>query len=357
MSNLRVKWEKAVRLRRQRGQAQAAIAGARRAGRTGPPVLVTNLALMGDIVLCTGVAAALRERLSQSPLLFACLPRWREVPEGDPALDGVLDVRSLYEVRALARSGLFETVYVLDIPIPNLLDYLDGTPHIFRYGPPTTGDWFTHGKNLMALYEQNAGLAEGDARPRLWVRREDRQYADALFSEGGLTGDGPIIALHTQSSEETKNWPQEKFAALITRWQAARGARFVVVGGPGEAAALASLPGVTHLAGRLTIRQTAAVIARCDFFVGLDSGLAYIAEAVETPGLVILGATTAVTCGPRDHHLFSFVRAPEACEPACHRVCTRSPFCVTALGVDMVDLALQEAWGRARKAEGVCASQ
>lgn len=355
MSNLEVKWEKGVRTWRQRAQARALIAAARAAGRTGPACLITNLAQMGDVVLCAGVAAVLRARLPQSPLLFAAQPRWHGALEGDPALDGVLDAQSLYEIRALARSGLFETVYVLDVPIPTLLNYLDGVPHIFRYAPPTTGDWFSHGKNLIAFYEQNAGLSEGEAGPRLWLRPEDRQFAETLFAEQGLAGRGPVIALHTHSSMESKNWPLERWAALVTRWVAMRGAHFLVLGGPGEASALASLPGVTSLVGQLTLKQTAAVIARSDFFLGLDSGLAYVAEAVGTPGLVVLGSTVTETSGPRDHALFSSVRAPGACLPACHRACDREPLCITALSVDAVDAALQAAWERTRKGEPSCA--
>lgn len=358
MTSLQEKWDKGLRTWRQRAQARAFVADARRRGRGGPACLVTNLSQMGDVVLSAGVVAALRRRFPDAPLIFAGQPRWLEVLEGDPDIDGLLGVQSLFEVRALARSGLFGTVYVLDIPIPTLLSYLDGLPNIYRYAPPTTGDWFTLGKNLMALYEQNAGLDEGEAAPRVWVRPEDQQMADTVLGDHGLAlgaESGPLIAVHTQSSMASKNWPLDCWAALIARWTE-RGARFVVLGGPGEAEELRALPGVTHLAGQLSVKQTAGLIARCDFFVGLDSGLAYVSEAVGTPGLVILGATVQETSGPRSSK-FSFVRAPDACRPACHRACTQQPLCITHLGVAAVDRALEQAWARVgRKEAAACAS-
>lgn len=344
MTSLRTKWQKGLRTRRLLAQARAAVTQARREGLDGPPLLVTCLAQMGDVVLCAGVAAALRARHPRSPLLFAAQPTWLPLLEGDPTVNGALGAQTFYEVRALAGAGIFEKVYVLDIPMPSLLSYFDGLHNIFRYAPPTTGDWFTYGKNLMLLYEQNAGLAEGEARPRVWLRPEDRDAADALFARHGLNDGLPVFALHTHSSMESKNWPLDRWAALVTRWNAGSGARFLALGGPGEASALSSLPGVIHLAGQLSLKQTAAVIARCDFFLGLDSGLAYISEAVGTPGLVVLGATVVETSGPRDAELFSFVRAPGACVPACHRACTQMPLCIMALDVDAVDQSLQSAW-------------
>ncbi len=348
MTSLQDKWDKAGRVWRQKRQAQALLAEAGRAGRTGPKCLVVNTAQMGDVVLSAGVVAALRARMPQSTVLFAGVQTWLRVVEGDPNIDGALAVQSLYEVRALAKSGLFDTVYVLDIPIPTLLNYLDGIPRVFRYGPPTTGDWFTYGRNLMSFYEANAGLDEGEARPRVWVGAEDAARADALFAKHGLSPQTPLIALHTHSSMAAKNWAGDGFAALTARWQERHGARFVVVGGPNEGQAVAHVPGVVNLAGQLSVKETAAVIARCDFFVGPDSGLAYVAEAMGTPGLVLLGATVPETSGPRASS-FSFVRAPGACLPACHRACVRVPLCISALGVDQVDRALQMAWDRRAK--------
>lgn len=354
MTSLQQKWDKGRRTWRLRAQARALVQDARRRGLTGPACLITNLSQMGDVVLSAGIVAALRRRFPDSPLVFAGQPRWLEILTDDPNVDGLLGAQSLFEVRALAQLGLFGTVYVLDIPIPNLLSYLDALPNIYRYAPPTTGDWFTQGKNLMALYEQNAGLEEGEAAPRVWVRPEDHETAARLAPEA--SGRGPLIAVHTHSSMASKNWPMENWAVLIERWTAEQGARFMVLGGPGEAEELRGLPSVTHLAGRLTVKETAALIARCDFFVGLDSGLAYVAEAVGTPGLVILGATVRETSGPRSSQ-FSYVRAPEACLPACHRACRRQPLCITHLGVNSVDRALAQAWRCAgRKEAASCAS-
>lgn len=355
VNNLANKWQKLLRARRSIRQAQTLVAAAKARGRTGPACLIVNLAQMGDIILSAGIAAALRDKLPHSPLVFAAPAQWVSILEGDPVLDGVVGVHSLHEARALARSGLFQTTYILDIPIPKLLGYFDGVPGVFRYDAPTTADWFTFNRPLMSFYEANAGLPGGSARPRVWLRSEDRVYADNLFSQHKLSADnGPIIALHTHSSMAAKNWPADRFAALVSRWHAKHGASFVVIGGLGEGTLLNNRPGVVHCAGQLSVKQTAAVIARSDFFVGPDSGLAYVAEAMQTPGLIILGATVPETSGPRDAS-FSYIRPVGACLPACHRACDRAPLCITSLDVDTVDAALERAWQAHARRQTPCA--
>ncbi len=351
VSSVRERIGKAARSTNLIAQTRRLIASARAKRCTGQALLITNLAQMGDVVLCLGVAAALRERNPDAILLMAVQPEWHELIQDDPILDGTLSARTFFEIRTLCRAGLLDRTYLLDIPIPTLLHYFDDTLNIFRYAPPTTGDWYTQGKHLMALYEQNAGLAEGEAQPRIYIRSEDSLTVEPLWTEVvNLPFSGPIIALHTHSSMAAKNWPVERFAELIDRWKARHGARFIVVGGPGEGENLKSRDNVALAAGTLSPRQTAEVIRRADYFIGLDSGMAYIAEAVGTPGFILLGATTKETSGPRSPD-FTFLRPTSACQPACHRACTRTPLCILALDVDTVDATIETAFLRTQRWE------
>jgi heptosyltransferase-2 len=46
-----------------------------------------------------------------------------------------------------------------------------------------------------------------------------------------------------------------------------------------------------HAAGEATLIETAALIARCETFVGNDSGLMHLAEAVGVPVVALFGPT------------------------------------------------------------------
>ncbi|MCX6021157.1 MAG: glycosyltransferase family 9 protein [Chloroflexi bacterium] len=88
-------------------------------------------------------------------------------------------------------------------------------------------------------------------------------------------------------------------AALLAR----RGFRIVVVGGPEEtelAATVASglTPAPINLAGRTTVGQLTAALARCDAFLGSDSGVMHLAAAAGTPIAAIFGPSNDRAWGP-----------------------------------------------------------
>ncbi|MEI6516581.1 MAG: glycosyltransferase family 9 protein, partial [bacterium] len=97
----------------------------------------------------------------------------------------------------------------------------------------------------------------------------------------------------------------------------------------------AGVEGVRVLAGDLTIRETASLIAQAGLFIGGDSGLAHLAVALGTP--------TVVLFGPSDHRKWgvegprnAIVRRDLACSPCFifgyHKFC-HSISCMTGITV------------------------
>ena len=61
---------------------------------------------------------------------------------------------------------------------------------------------------------------------------------------------------------------------------------------------LAALPDAIDLAGRLTLPEAAACLARCRLFVGNDSGLMHLAAAAGAATLGLFGPTPASEYAP-----------------------------------------------------------
>ena len=137
--------------------------------------------------------------------------------------------------------------------------------------------------------------------PVAWTAPEDRARAAALLPSGR-----PIIGLSPTANWSQKVWPADRFAALFQALD--RGAIPAVFAGPGEAERamaaplLAALPDAIDLVGRLSLPEVAACLARCDLFVGNDSGLMHLAAAAGVPTLGLFGPTPAqeyAPAGPR----------------------------------------------------------
>ena len=61
---------------------------------------------------------------------------------------------------------------------------------------------------------------------------------------------------------------------------------------------LEALPGAINLAGRLTLPEIAAFLARSRLFIGNDSGLMHLAAASGVPTLGLFGPTNAAAYAP-----------------------------------------------------------
>ncbi|MEO8376743.1 MAG: glycosyltransferase family 9 protein, partial [Candidatus Sumerlaeota bacterium] len=107
-----------------------------------------------------------------------------------------------------------------------------------------------------------------------------------------------LLAINPGAGFITKRWPPENFVqlakALITR----SGYRPIVLWGPGEeslrdavAAGLASHDVI--VAPPTSVRELAAMVSLCSFFVGGDTGPTHLAGIFSVPVLSIFGATDA----------------------------------------------------------------
>src|ERR1700733_2157592 len=137
--------------------------------------------------------------------------------------------------------------------------------------------------------------------PVAWTSAEDRARAAML-----LPREHPIIGLGPTANWAPKVWPAERFAALFHALRSGPlpGAIPAVFAGPSDAERamaaplLAALPDAVDLVGRLSLPEVAACLARCDVFVGNDSGLMHLAAAAGAPTLGLFGPTPAAEYAP-----------------------------------------------------------
>lgn len=121
---------------------------------------------------------------------------------------------------------------------------------------------------------------------------------------------GPLIGLQVASfpTKDYRNWPAEYFAslaqAICAEWP---GAHFLIYGGAEEQARTRWLKEqldarATLYAGRLTLRETAALMSLTDLYIGVDTGPTHIMSAFDIPivGLYHCLSSSRLT-GPLDH--------------------------------------------------------
>lgn len=94
------------------------------------------------------------------------------------------------------------------------------------------------------------------------------------------------------------------------------------------------------LVGKLTLKETAEVMALATVVVGNDSGLAHLAAALGVPTIMIFGPTPHLSLGQMPPHV-TILRAGLACEPcwlrARFRECAGEMHCLQQVTVEQVE--------------------
>jgi heptosyltransferase-2 len=157
------------------------------------------------------------------------------------------------------------------------------------------------------------------------------------------------VAVGLGAREPKRRWPVERYAKVLNAISSSRSIRVLLLGGGDvrqDADALQRLlPAAENRVGSLPIEAVPQALSQCDIFVGNDSALLHLAQAVGLPSVVI-------SCHPRTapcHHPNSPSRfgpilknsvaiQPPAALPGCERGCVATlPHCILGIEVDEVE--------------------
>lgn len=111
-----------------------------------------------------------------------------------------------------------------------------------------------------------------------------------------LDGEERFIAIAPGARWPSKRWPAERFRTLAVKLARAHGLRVLLLGDANDRDAASGISealgdGCVDATGRTGIVESAALLERCVGFVGNDSGLMHLAEAVGVPVTALFGPT------------------------------------------------------------------
>jgi ADP-heptose:LPS heptosyltransferase len=237
---------------------------------------------LGDIVACEPVVRHLKEINPGATVCWVVRAPYRELLDSNPHVDAVITVECLTEWMIIKNHHRYDRV--VDLHVNYRTCPCCGIPLIKNRGNPFVDGhiWLDRG-NLLEAFSQGAGLPKLSDQPRVYIQDAHRAKVDAL--------DLPeqFCVVHRHSNDLDKDWPEERWRDLISWMILGLHLKVVEVGlsdaDPGER----FRPEYRSLRGQTGILETAEVIRRATLFVGIDSGPAHLANAVGTPGVILLG--------------------------------------------------------------------
>ena len=148
---------------------------------------------------------------------------------------------------------------------------------------------------ILDVVEQGTQTQAANRHTDYIVMPAESAAARALLkqSTGGASGELIGLVVESHPAGAHRDWPIENFVSLAQRLQREQPDRyFVLIGGPLPDAKVEALQHVLgnrliNLSGKLSLRESAAVINELDLYVAVDTGPSHIAAALGTPSVVM----------------------------------------------------------------------
>lgn len=306
----------------------------------GPAILVINVSRIGDTLLVTPALRAIAGAYPDADISVLCHPNRAEVLRHLPFVTRVASITkrtALFKGWLNTRRFDYAFVYGFDKPLVNYALRVAKRVIAFKQGMTRLDEQLYRAVDVPAFQSEHSvlqllrlpaaiGIAPAGLRIAYHVTPKEEEWAQRRILVDVPRGAGPVVGLQVASfhTKSYRDWPIQHFAEATQRLgQAWPRAHFLIFGGAAERVRtewLAQHLGdrATHYAGRLTLRETAALMSRIDLYVGVDTGPTHIMSAFDRPlvGLYHCFSPSGLI-GPLEHPCFYPIDHPRpyGCAP------------------------------------------
>ena len=183
-------------------------------------------------------------------------------------------------------------------------------------------------QNIIEHNMLRLGIDKYDYKATYYLSEEEKDWAKQETNQF----DKPILAICTKSKEPVKNWPQANWLELIQNLRPKYS--IIQLGDEKEP----FFEWVHRYAGKLSMRESAAILSTASYFIGPDSLLMHIANGLDIPSTIIFGGSRPVGCFGYSENV-NLKSSPE-CSPCWihegYESCDHDFICMTAISVEEV---------------------
>lgn len=254
-------------------------------------ILFITASRIGDAVLSTGLLDYIARTQPRAKVTIVCGPLCTSLFEGYPLVERIIPLakKKRHGHWVDLWKDVVGTRWDMVVDLRNsAVSRLIRAKQRHVFGP--------HIDKSLHKAEQNAAVMKLDEVPdlKIWPTTDQQAVALDFIPEGS-----PVLGVGPTANWLAKTWPADRFIDVVKAITAPDGklpgARVAVFAAPGEEEAayevLRSVPDDLQIdvIAKTDPGTAAATIARCDFYIGNDSGLTHCAAAAGVETLSLFG--------------------------------------------------------------------
>ena len=318
-------------------------------------VLIIRPGALGDLIVTLPTLGAIRNHFCNAQIEIMGYTTYLELVKGRFYADAVsrfdqADITPLFVKNVQIPTSLIKRFGSMDLIIAFVSDNehvlvnnlkATGARRVSHYEPfPSESDQI-HIVDHFLKFLNSVGIPYSDEIPKIFLQNDDILFGNDFMKDKIVNIKKYLVAIHPGSGSRQKCWPVDYFAELIIWLKDKMGILPIIVAGPSDIEIVERLRLKVKdnfiLADRLPLPGLAAIIKRCNLFVGNDSGITHLAAAVGTRTIAIFGSTDSNIWGPRGEQVRILCKKFHCnpCLPDTRRNCF-SPVCLDTVTVDDV---------------------
>ena len=331
-------------------------------------VVLVRASRIGDFLCATPAFRALRAALPEAEITITTLPLLQELVERSPYLDRFVAfpgfpgiAEQFFDARCAAQFFQQMQQERFDLAIQMQGSGVYSNPFTLMLGARLTAGFVRQGDpagrldaalpmpqeeheicQLLALTTFLGAAPQGE-ETEFPLCPQDHTAAEELL----MGAQRPLIGLHPAAREATRRWAIERFAAVGTALWHRHGGTIVILGdcqerSTGERLARQIDGPCLNLAGKTSLVQLGAVIARLSVLVTNDTGPAHIAYALRTPTVTIFGSANPKRYAPLMRGPYRILVYHVPCRPCGYTLCPIGYRCLEGVSVEWAIDAAEE---------------
>ncbi|MDP8567972.1 glycosyltransferase family 9 protein [Methylophilus aquaticus] len=273
-------------------------------------ILVITLSNIGDAIMSTPVLAALHAHYPEACIDLVCDVRSSALYKSCPYIGHLFERDKTHgwmgylKLIVLLRQTRYDLI--VDLRTDFLVHLLRAKQKFKKKSNVSTLHMHSVSKHMAAIRTLVGNRA---ANLELWANAQDQHIVDTQFPCAGR-----LLAVGLGANFSGKIWPLARYVAVANALSGQVDG-VVLLGGSADRAlaqqfsAQVRLP-VYNACGNLSLPQSYALLKRCHFYLGNDSGLGHMAAAAGLPTLTLFGPGSPVRYLPWSRQAY-FIQDPQ----------------------------------------------